>query len=122
MSNTMEIPRERWSSFLATFNRVLGGRPVRVEVMGRTLGDQELAELQPFQGVDYDHKGSERDTLTLHVGETLEHRIARPTHLYLYQNDAGEMEWLAVEEAGEAQTLIHFEHIPELQAEYQGAP
>lgn len=124
---SLEIPRERWSAFVRTFNRVLGERPVRVEVVGRPLGDQEMAQTLPFHGIDYDSKGSERGTLTITVGgESGEvvHRIIGPTRLYLGQTDGGEIEWLAVEETGEAgdvKTLVHFEHLPELEAHFEDA-
>ena len=122
MSNTFEIPKDRWPGFLATFNRALMGRPIRIEVVGRTLGDQEMADKLPFQGLDLETKGTEAGTLTVHSGyelEELAHRVLHPLRIYLYQNDLGELEWLAIEEADGAQTLIHFEHIPEL--EYRGA-
>jgi Family of unknown function (DUF5335) len=120
--HTLEIFKPGWAAFLAGFNRALDGRPVRVEVVGRTLGDQEMADLQPFQGVDYDSKGSERGSLTIHVGAQLTHRIHAPSRLYLLQNDAGEIEWLAIDEGNEARTLIHFERVPELEAQYGGVP
>jgi hypothetical protein len=125
MSNTFEIPKDRWTGFIATFNRALAGRPIRIEVMGRALGDQEMADKLPFQGLDFETKGTEAGTLTIHSGyelEALAHRVLRPSRIYLYQNDLGELEWLAIDEAGDARTLIHFEHIPELEAGYRGAP
>jgi hypothetical protein len=121
---TLEIPRERWSSFVEIFNRTVGERPIRVEVIGRPLGDQEMAELLPFHGVEYDSKGSERGTFSVTVGSSrgeLSHRVIGPTRIYLAQNDFGEIEWLAIVERGEAgdvETLIHFERVPELEAEY----
>ena len=48
MARILEIPKERWSSFLQTINRLAGGRPVRLEVARRELGDQEMAELLPL--------------------------------------------------------------------------
>jgi hypothetical protein len=119
MLHTLEIPRERWMSFLDLVNRILDQRPIRIEVMGRAIGDQAMATLLPFQGLDYDSKESE---VTIHVGwqlGALSHRIVGATRIYVAQNDIGEVEWLAIEELGEARTLLHFEHVPELQAEYQ---
>jgi hypothetical protein len=124
MSNTFEIPKDRWLGFLATFNRAVDGRPVRIEVVGRTLGDQEMAGKLPLQGVDFETRGAEAGTVTVHSGQDpgqFTHRILQPLRMYLYQNDLGELEWLAIQEAGDAQTLIHFEHVPELEANYQGA-
>jgi hypothetical protein len=124
MLRALEIPRERWLSFMELFNRLLGERPIRIEVVGRPLGDEEMAELLPFVAIDYESKGSERGTFTVTVGSSrgeLSHRVVGPTHLYLAQNEAGEIEWLAIQEEGEAgdkKTLIHFERVPELEAAY----
>lgn len=126
MLQSLEIPRERWIMFMRSFNKLLAERPVRIEVVGRPLGDQEMADLRPFHGIDYDAKGSERDTITLTVGGEdgeLSHRVVGPTRLYLGQQD-GVIEWLAIEETGEAgdvTTLVHFERVPELEAAYPPA-
>lgn len=125
MLRALEIPRERWQSFLELFNRLLGERPIRIEVVGRPIGDQEMAELLPFMGIEYDEKGSERGTLTVSVGSSrgeLSHRVVGPTHLYLAEDETGQIEWLAIEETGEAgdlKTLIHFERVPELESTYR---
>ena len=120
MIRTVEIPKEQWSSFIQRLDRHIGERPFRVEVVGRALGDQEMERLLPFHGLDYDSKGSEAGSLTITGGTDggeATHRIIGPTRLYMAINDAAEIEWLAIEEVGEvgpAQTLIHFEHLPEL--------
>src|SRR3954471_16846826 len=102
MLRSLEIPRERWPEFLRTFNRLVAARSVRIEVMGRRLGDQQMAERLPFQGLDWDEKDS---ALTITVGDSgaeLGHRIVGPTNIYLGQDETGEFEWLAIEERGEA--------------------
>jgi hypothetical protein len=123
MQQTLEIPKERWGRFITLFNRIIADRPIRIEVIGRTIGDQEMANLLPFHGIDYDSKGSEAGTLDVNVGSDrgeLSHRVVGPQKIYLLQGDAGE--WLDIEEAGGVRTLIHFEHVPELQAEYPEVP
>ncbi len=125
MLRALEIPREHWSRFLRTFNRLVADQMIRLEVVGRQLGDQEMTERLPFHGIDYDSKGSERGSLTVSVGGSegeLSHRVIGPKRLYLGDRD-GRIEWLAIEEAGEVgdvRTLIHFEPLPELEAEYLG--
>jgi hypothetical protein len=37
-------------------------------------------------------------------------------------NDANEPQWLAVDERGEATTIIHFEKLPALEREYGATP
>jgi hypothetical protein len=125
MIRTLQIPPERWELALESLAHYIGERPIRVEVMGRALGDQEMAQLLPFRGVTFEARGSERGSLTVMAGsdvEPLEHRIADPIAVYLALNDAGEMTWLAFEEAGElgiARTLIHFEPLPALPPEVE---
>jgi hypothetical protein len=125
MIRTLEIPKQRWESALESLARHIGERPIRVEVMGRTLGDQEMGTRLPFRGLELDPKGSERGSLTVMAGSDeapFEHRIVDPTALHLAFNDAGEIEWLAIEEKGEtgiARTLIHFEQLPALPADLQ---
>jgi hypothetical protein len=124
MIHTLEIPRQRWMDFLQSIDEMLTDRPIRVEVFGRPLGDQEMAEKQPFRGLSYEIKGSEKDSLSINVGTDrgdVSHRIVGPTRIYLGQNERGEFEWLAIEEKGEVgdvRTLIHFEHLPELDVAY----
>src|SRR6185295_7610758 len=104
MLQSLEIPREAWMTFMRSFNRLLSERPVRIEVVGRPLGDQEMADLRPFHGIDYESKGSEPESITLTIGGSggeLTHRVVGPKRLYLGQQD-GVIEWLAIEETGEA--------------------
>jgi hypothetical protein len=124
MIRTLTVPPDRWSSFLRMLDRQLADRPIFIEVMGRSLGDQQMATRSPFRGIDYDEKGSERGSLTITVGTDrgeVSHRIIGPTRMYVALTDAGEVEWVAIEERGErgdAQTLVHFERLPALEAEY----
>jgi hypothetical protein len=121
---TKEIPKDRWKSFFEILNRHVGERPIRIEVIGRPLGDQEMAGLLPFRGLAFEPEGSERGTLTVTAGsdtDEVNHRIVGPQRVYTAHNDIGELEWICIEEhgeAGDAQTLIHFEHLPALEATY----
>jgi hypothetical protein len=120
MIETFEIPKERWAGFVELINRRARDRPVRVEVEGRDLGDQEMGQLLPLVGLALETKGSERGDLLISVeskrGEILTHHINQPLHLYLTHNEAAEVEHLAVEEASGAKTLLHFQHLPMIKA------
>src|SRR5262245_50154818 len=122
MMRTLEIPKERWKRAFPELARHIGERPIRIEVMGRSLGDQEMGNLVPFRGIDYDHKVSERGSLTVMAGTDeapFEHRVLDPTAVYIAINDVGELEWVAVDERGElgvARTIIQFERLPALPA------
>jgi hypothetical protein len=125
MTRTVEIPAERWPSFLKMINRLANGRPVRLEVARRELGDQELGELLPLQEIDFETKGSERGDLVISVGSDrgeLTHIIEKPTHMAVGLNEVNEPQWLAIDEQGEATTIVHFEQLPALEQEYGAAP
>ena len=125
MTRTVDIPVERWPSFLATLNRLAGGRPVRLEVARRELGDQDMATRLPLQEIDFEPRGSERGDLVITVGSErgeLTHLIARPTHLAVGLNERDEPQWLAIDESGQGTTIVHFERLPALELEYGAAP
>lgn len=125
MTRTVEIPQAKWLSFLAMLNRLAGGRSIRLEVAQRALGVQEMGDRLPLREIELETKGSERGHLTITVGSergALTHVIEQPTHISLGLDDAGEPEWLAIAERGEATTILHFERLPALQAEIPVAP
>lgn len=122
MIRTLDIPKERWPSFLQMINRLADGQPVHLEVADRELGDQEMAErLLPLQEIDYETKGSEAGQLIVTVGSErgeLTHLVEAPAQLSLAVNDVDEPEFLAIAESNGAVTIVYFEHLPALEAEY----
>ena len=112
MSDTLEIPRERWADYLnALGNRELN-HGVRIRTEGPELGDQPLAEALPLVGISLEQKGSEAGaieiTLGRSTGENYTHVIARPTHMYVEQE--GEMvRCLDIEDNARVKTLIFFD-------------
>ncbi len=122
MLHTFEIPRARWATFLHLLERRAAGRPVRVEVVGRGLGDQEMANRLPLRGLELETKGSERGDVTVLAGtddDPHDHRIDDATRLYVANNELAETEWVSIEERAGGRKLIHFEHLPALPAEEQ---
>jgi hypothetical protein len=121
MLRTLEIPRAQWTSLLSQLARQLGDRPVRVEVEGRPLADQEMGQRLPLRSLDFDEAGAGLGSMTVTVGSTrgeLSHRIVGPIQLYMALNELAEVEWLAIYEVsdlGMAETLLHFEPLPQLE-------
>src|SRR3954468_9672809 len=115
MVRTVEIAPERWGTFLSTLNRAANGRPIRLEVARRDLGDQELGTLLPLIEIDFATKGSDRGELIVAVGSErgeLSHVVANPTRIAVGLNDANELQWLAIDEDGAGTTIVHFEQLP----------
>lgn len=119
MSLTFEIPRENWSTYLDELNKNAKDHTVRVEVMNRELGDQELAESVPLVGVDFETKGSMAGSIDIVAispskKTDMDHRIAKPEHVYIKANDAGQLETIAIEESSGGTTFVYFEELPML--------
>jgi|GEM_PF-385671 len=122
---TLEIPKENWMSFLEMLNRHAADRPLRLEVVNRELGDQEMGDYLPFRGINFEAKGSDRGDLLIITGSDrgeLTHRIARPTRIYILHNEAAELELVTIEEADNGKTLMYFEHLPALPEELHQDP
>ena len=125
MIRTVEIPVERWSSFVQMLGRMAAGRPVRLEVARREIGDQELGDKVPLRDMRVESKGSERGDLIIIVGsdgEELTHLIERPKRMAVGLGETGEPQWLAVEEQDEGTTIVFFEELPVLEEEYGATP
>ncbi|MCU1280843.1 MAG: hypothetical protein JWM53_4389 [bacterium] len=121
MTRTFNIPEERWRPFLRLMNRLALGRPVRVEIVNRTLGDQEIGDKLPLREIDLELKGSERGRLIVSVGDDeseIIHFVSLPTRLAIGIDEVGELQWIAVDERDVRVTILHFERFPELEADY----
>lgn len=112
MIPTIEIPKERWGSYLQVLSKVAAGSRIRMEVIGRELGDQELSNFLPMRMLDFEDRGSERGDLLFTVGndeDEYTHHIRDAQRLHAGFDEAGALEWLTIEEAGGAKTLIYFQ-------------
>jgi hypothetical protein len=119
---TFDVPKHSLLEIARLIDRLAAGRPIRVEIMSLQVGDQEAETRLPFLGIDYDPKGgSVGENFTITAGfegrDEVTHRIFSPTHVYTGVNDVGVTEWVAIEDAAGEKTLIHFESLPELEAE-----
>ena len=65
---TREIPREQWNNLFLMLTRELAGEPVRLEVVGKELGDQPMAEQVPLREVVLDKRGRGGREIDVMVG------------------------------------------------------
>jgi hypothetical protein len=117
MRQTIEIPKEGWTSYLDALNRRAAGHPVRVELEDVEVGSQEVARLLPLQEIGFEARGSARGSIDIRVGfdsGELLHRVARPARVFVEQDEDGELLCMEIESEDGAKTLVWSEHLPEL--------
>lgn len=121
MMRVLDIPERQWLSFFRMLNGIAAGRPVRLEVLQRQLGDEEMAHLLPLRTIEFESKGSARGDVFVVVGleqEQLTHQIVRPVRMVMALNELAEPEWLGIREEDGGTTIIYFERLPAIEAEY----
>lgn len=123
-SHTREIPKERWASFLALVQELQRDRPVRVEIIGVQIGDQELAGPAQLRAIGLSSKGTAGKTIEidLDMAGGLDHRVFRPAHVYAVHTPSGELDCLNIEDESQTKTLIRFEEPPLLPQRPQAVP
>lgn len=119
LSRTLEIPRESWGPWLNDLSKRAREHPVRIEVIDRELGDQEMARLLPLVGISIENKGSDAGEVEIAVASAqgdLDHRVDEPARIYVEASDQGLLECLEIEDVGGGKTLVYFEQLPPLPA------
>lgn len=110
--STIEIPRAEWTAFLDSFSRQHQGWLATVEVIGPELGAQiEIHEL-PLNGVSFEEKGSDQDTILIDVSQAelthATHTVSAPRHMRLLQTEEGAHKALELESADGLKTIVRF--------------
>ncbi len=109
---TEEIARADWSDWLARLGNRFRAKNTRIEVVGRDIGAQHLAEM-PLVGISFDTK-EEPQEIEITVarqppgGPAAEHVIERPKRLFAELDDEGEVEVVEIEDAEDHRTLLYF--------------
>jgi hypothetical protein len=109
---TREIPNDGWADFLNNLSEAHRDERVRVEVGGEPLGEQPLVEGLTLMGLSLDPKGSEAGTIDVAINTpqgVLDHRIEKPEHVWVEENDAGGLACIDIEDQEHVKTLIYFQ-------------
>ncbi|MDB5172240.1 MAG: hypothetical protein JWO87_1051 [Phycisphaerales bacterium] len=114
----IEIPKERWLDAFNLLSKEYYGRAATIEVLGMDVGDQPVAEGQPFQGISYDPEGSMAGDVMVEVGDAGSpyetHHIHHPRAVRVSETQPGiEADILVDSEDGDA-TLVRLRPFPEL--------
>ncbi|MDB5097802.1 MAG: hypothetical protein JWM80_2223 [Cyanobacteria bacterium RYN_339] len=110
--HTREIPKPNWGHYLEALGNHKAYQPVRVQVEGETLGAQPLAESMPLVGISVEAKGSRKDAIELTLGGPgqgdFTHLIEHPAHLWVEEDEHGEVQAIDIEDELKIKTLIFF--------------
>ena len=118
-TTTQELPREAWQQYFDTLAKALPTVEATVEVVGRDLGDQFVAERALLTGISYDRKD---DVLVIGLDtpgglpEEVEHIVDHPQRVMVTSMEDGSTV-IDVEDAERHQTLIRYAEVPALPAE-----
>jgi hypothetical protein len=117
---TEHIEPAHWEAFADDFSKKHHGFEARLEILGRTFGDQDMAAWLPFSGLSYDphHRqifitlGGISSRYPVH----LTHKIEQPQGLALHHTAAGEVSAVLVIGEDNTETLLHLRAQPQLTA------
>jgi hypothetical protein len=118
MATTQELPRAAWRPYFDDLSKALGATRATVEVDGKDLGAQTVADEMTLVGVTYD----DRDDVVVigldapggHV-EEFEHMVEHPQRIFVATGEeaGGEMA-IDIQADEEHQTIIRLARPPEL--------
>ena len=112
------IAQAQWEVFFDDFAKTHDGFEARLEVIGRTLGDQEMAAWLPFSGMSYDpHHHQIFVTvggISSHYPVHLTHTMDRPRTVAVHHTPEGEINAILVVSGDETETLVSLRRQPQL--------
>ena len=107
---TLEIPKDRWRSYLDGFSQIYQGWRTTIEAVGIPLGDQVIATDAPLQGISYDTAGTGAGNIEIGVGDRPDkfatHVVERPQRLWVADVKPGEDMAMEIEAADGIRHLI----------------
>ncbi len=107
-----EIQRSEWPFLFDSFNRQHEGWLTTVEVVAPDGSVQVVAQRLAFEGLSYDLKGSDKDSLSVDLAETpsahMVHTMARPLGVRLQTNAEGAHEAMEIVCADGTTTRVRF--------------
>ena len=109
ISETKNIPGERWQEFSETFTNGNRGRVVDITIVSEDVGEL-LAEGTIFSAIDYDPIGKGDEMLISYGGSTpvAYHTVTMPLEIWQAQDENGKVIALEIIDAQERKTIIKF--------------
>ncbi len=107
-----QINRAEWAHFVDKFSRNNQNRPVSIEVLSQTLGDERLAQNTPLIGLDFDRQGQGKILITVGRGiSTMTHAIVAPDTIWLNTGQSGKDLALEITTVDKEQIILSFADI-----------
>jgi hypothetical protein len=109
ITETKNIPGERWGDFCETFTTGNRGRKVDITLVGEDVGER-LAKGTVFSAIDYDPEGK-GDDFTISYGDKAPlttHVVNMPLELWQAQNEVGKVISLEIIDAEDGKLVIEF--------------
>jgi hypothetical protein len=118
-TQTQEIPRDAWRPYFDELSRVMGTTEVTVEVDGRDLGAQIVAERLVLSGVSYDHKD---DVVVIGLDapggtpEEYQHLVEHPRRVLVATGATAEVA-IDIEDDADHHSIVRLQPAPALPGE-----
>jgi hypothetical protein len=114
----IEIQQDKWSQYFRDVSKEYQGWAVTIDVLGRELGDQPVADGLPFQGISFETKGSAAGDVLIEAGDIGTpyevHRINRPRVVRAADTLPGLETDIQIDSEDGTSTLIRLRLRPEL--------
>jgi Family of unknown function (DUF5335) len=117
---TEYIEQAHWETFLNDMAKKHHGFEARLEIIGRDVGDQEMAAWLPFSGISYDpHHHQIFVTvggMSSHYPVHLTHAIDSPRTVAVRSTPDGEISSILIVSGDKTETLVSLRRQPQLAA------
>ena len=122
IETTQLIDPADWARYFDDFSRAHVGETAVMREIALDLGDQEQATPRQFLGISSDVKGSEPGSICIMLGaesgDNIEHIVAKPSRVYVYEGQAISGTTSVQIEQGEGPKLVlQLRRLPALSAQ-----
>jgi hypothetical protein len=109
VTNTLNIKKDQWLSFLAEFTRMNRGAHATLEVLDCSIGRIVEVEGKPFEGIAADDKDGESNVWISFAGapaDLMEHGVRHVTAIRAIPADRKHAAAIEIEDRGGTRTLL----------------
>jgi hypothetical protein len=107
---TLDIPREKWSKFLETFNRQHHGWPIQLETRDRVTGEDVVSHETLLDSIELDLEDEKNPRINVIVrldNKVIKHILFLPSRVVFESSEDGQQQSLRIGTVN-TETIIHF--------------